>query len=50
MLHVNDITLRLGPRVLFDKAAVALPPNTRVGFVGRQQRRGALALQNCATS
>jgi len=35
MLHVNDITLRLGPRVLFDKAAVALPPNTRVGFVGR---------------
>ncbi len=35
MLHVNDITLRLGPRVLFDKAAVALPPNTRVGFIGR---------------
>src|ERR1700692_2650616 len=27
MLHINDITLRLGPRVLFDKATVALPPN-----------------------
>jgi ATP-binding cassette, subfamily F, member 3 len=35
MLHINDITLRLGPRVLFDKATVALPGNTRVGFVGR---------------
>jgi len=35
MLHVNDITLRLGPRLLFDKATVALPPYTRVGFVGR---------------
>jgi ATP-binding cassette, subfamily F, member 3 len=35
MLHVNDITPRLGPRLLFDKATVALPPNTRVGFVGR---------------
>ena len=35
MLHVNDITLRFGPRVLFDKATVALPGNARVGFVGR---------------
>ena len=35
MLHVNDITLRLGPRLLFDKATAALPGNARVGFVGR---------------
>jgi len=35
MLHVNDITLRLGPRVLFDKATAALPGNVRAGFVGR---------------
>ncbi|MGH6812903.1 MAG: ABC-F family ATP-binding cassette domain-containing protein [Methylocella sp.] len=35
MLHINDITLRLGPRVLFDKATAALPGNARVGFVGR---------------
>ncbi len=25
MLHLNDITLRLGPRLLFDKATAALP-------------------------
>ncbi|PNE10104.1 MAG: glycosyl transferase family 1 [Beijerinckiaceae bacterium] len=35
MLHINDITLRFGPRVLFDKATAALPGNARVGFVGR---------------
>ena len=35
MLHINGITLRLGPRVLFDQATVALPANTRAGFVGR---------------
>jgi ATP-binding cassette subfamily F protein 3 len=35
MLHINDITLRLGPRVLFDKASAALPDNARIGFVGR---------------
>jgi ATP-binding cassette subfamily F protein 3 len=35
MLHVNDVTLRLGPRLLFDKATAALPGNARVGFVGR---------------
>jgi ATP-binding cassette subfamily F protein 3 len=35
MLHINDITLRLGPRVLFDKATAALPGNARAGFVGR---------------
>ncbi|HUI21962.1 MAG TPA: ABC-F family ATP-binding cassette domain-containing protein [Methylocella sp.] len=35
MLHINDLTLRLGPRLLFDKATAALPDNARVGFVGR---------------
>jgi ATP-binding cassette subfamily F protein 3 len=35
MLHINDVTLRLGPRVLFDKATVALPDRARIGFVGR---------------
>jgi ATP-binding cassette, subfamily F, member 3 len=35
MLHINDLTYRLGPRVLFDKATVAIPTGARVGFVGR---------------
>ncbi|MGI8570504.1 MAG: ABC-F family ATP-binding cassette domain-containing protein [Methylocella sp.] len=35
MLHINDITLRLGPQLLFDKATAALPGTARAGFVGR---------------
>ena len=35
VLHINDLTFRLGPRLLFDKATVALPERARVGFVGR---------------
>ena len=35
MLHINDVTYRLGARVLFDKATVAIPSGSRVGFVGR---------------
>ncbi|WP_297298239.1 ABC-F family ATP-binding cassette domain-containing protein [uncultured Methylovirgula sp.] len=35
MLHLNELTYRLGPRVLFDKATAALPERARVGFVGR---------------
>ena len=35
MLHISDVTLRLGPRVLFDKASAALPEGARIGFVGR---------------
>ena len=35
MLHINDLTYRLGDRLLFDSATVALPPQGRVGFVGR---------------
>ena len=35
MLHLNELTYRLGPRLLFDKATAALPERARVGFVGR---------------
>lgn len=35
MLHVNDLTYRLGPRLLFDQATVAIPGGARVGFVAR---------------
>ena len=35
MLHINDLTYRLGERLLFDKASAALPTGARVGLVGR---------------
>jgi ATP-binding cassette subfamily F protein 3 len=35
MFSLNDITYRIGPRILLDRASVALPPGARVGFVGR---------------
>ncbi|MGL4323231.1 MAG: ABC-F family ATP-binding cassette domain-containing protein [Beijerinckiaceae bacterium] len=35
MLHVNDLTYRIGKRLLFDKATVALPDGAKVGFVAR---------------
>ena len=35
MLTINDLTFRLGPRLLFDQASAALPARARVGFVGR---------------
>jgi ATP-binding cassette subfamily F protein 3 len=35
MLHINDLTFRLGPRILFDKAGAALPDSARIGFVCR---------------
>jgi ATP-binding cassette subfamily F protein 3 len=35
MLHVNDLTFRLGARTLFDKATAVIPSGSRVGFVGR---------------
>ena len=35
MLHINDLTYRLGARLLFDKTTVAIPGGARVGFVGR---------------
>ena len=35
MLHISELTYRLGARVLIDKASVALPTGARVGLVGR---------------
>ncbi len=35
MLTISDLTYRLGERLLFDAAGVALPPRARAGFVGR---------------
>jgi ATP-binding cassette, subfamily F, member 3 len=35
MLHLNDITLRLGSRLIFDNATAALPERGKVGLVGR---------------
>ncbi len=35
MLHINDLTYRLGPRMLFDHAGAAIPTGARTGFVGR---------------
>ncbi len=35
MLHINDITFRIGDRLLFDEATVAVPASHKVGLVGR---------------
>ncbi len=35
MLHINDITYRIGDRTLFDKATAAINAGHKVGFVGR---------------
>ena len=35
MLHINDLTYRIGERLLIDHATVALPTGARVGLVGR---------------
>ncbi|MGL4810612.1 MAG: ABC-F family ATP-binding cassette domain-containing protein [Beijerinckiaceae bacterium] len=35
MLHVNDLTYRIGKRTLFEKATVAIPEGAKVGFVAR---------------
>ncbi|MGJ3264832.1 MAG: ABC-F family ATP-binding cassette domain-containing protein [Salinarimonas sp.] len=35
MLHVNDLTYRLGERILLDQASFAVPDGARVGIVGR---------------
>jgi ATP-binding cassette subfamily F protein 3 len=35
MLSIENLTYRLGERVLFDEAGVFVPPRTRAGFVGR---------------
>jgi len=35
MLHLNDVTLRIGGRLLMEGASVQLPAGQRVGLVGR---------------
>ena len=35
MLQIQDLTFRIGPRLLFDKASAAVPDGARVGLVGR---------------
>ena len=35
MLHIQDLTYRIGERVLIDRATAALPTGARVGLVGR---------------
>ena len=35
MLNISDITVRLGGRVILDRASAALPPGSRVGLIGR---------------
>ncbi len=35
MLHLNELTFRLGPRVLLERATVAVDKGWRVGLVGR---------------
>src|SRR6185436_10131314 len=35
MLHINDLTCRIGSRVLIDHATVALAEGAKTGLVGR---------------
>ena len=35
MLHIKDLTYRIGERLLIDSATVALPTGAHVGLVGR---------------
>ncbi|QFU16210.1 ABC-F family ATP-binding cassette domain-containing protein [Microvirga thermotolerans] len=35
MLHVNDLTYRIGDRTILDRASFALPAGSKVGLVGR---------------
>ena len=35
MLHINDLTFRIGGRLLLDNATVAVPKGHKVGLVGR---------------
>ena len=35
MLSLNAITVRLGGRLILDRATAALPPGSRVGLIGR---------------
>lgn len=35
MLHINDVTYRIGGRILLDQATAAITPGTKAGLVGR---------------
>ena len=35
MLHINDLTFRIGGRAIFDSASVSIPARHKVGLVGR---------------
>ncbi len=35
MLNINGITVRLGGRMILDRASASLPPRSRVGLIGR---------------
>ena len=35
MLNINGITVRLGGRMILDRATAAIPPGSRVGLIGR---------------
>jgi ATP-binding cassette subfamily F protein 3 len=35
MLTINEITVRLGGRVILDRASAAIPPGARAGLIGR---------------
>ncbi len=35
MLNINGITVRLGGRTILDRATAAIPPQSRVGLIGR---------------
>ena len=35
MLHINDLTFRIGGRAILDSASVAVPTRHKVGVVGR---------------
>ena len=35
MLNINAITVRLGGRMILDRATAAIPPGARVGLIGR---------------
>jgi len=35
MLTINAVTVRLGGRVILNRASAAIPPRARVGLIGR---------------
>ena len=35
MLNINAITVRLGGRLILDRATAAIPPGAHVGLIGR---------------